>query len=256
VDDQISRRNFLRGVGVSAVAGTVAKVRAVAQSVESLDDQKPVGPQPVKLVLQINGHSQTVEIEPRATLLDVLRNRLQLTGTKEVCDRATCGACTVLVDGQPTYACMKLAIEMDGRQVTTIEGIGSPDSLTSIQRSFIECDALMCGYCTPGFIMSLTALFRSNPNPTSAEIRKACTGNLCRCGSYLHIFQAAEKAKAASKQGLEGGRGAQEVQGVRDDSGTNVAAQGAERSGKARPNAERRTMLASNNQSGSSDTTH
>jgi xanthine dehydrogenase YagT iron-sulfur-binding subunit len=230
VDDQISRRNFIRGVGVSAIAGTVAKVRAAAQSVESLDDQKPVGPEPVKLVLQINGSSQTVEVEPRVTLLELLRDRLQLTGSKEVCDRATCGACTVLVDGQPTYACMKLAIEMQGRQITTIEGIGSVNNLTPIQRAFIECDALMCGYCTPGFIMSLTALFRSNPNPTVAEIKKACTGNLCRCGSYLHIFQAAERAKTASNEGV---RGVQGVQGAADD------ALSAERSGQAGPNAER-----------------
>jgi xanthine dehydrogenase YagT iron-sulfur-binding subunit len=244
VDDQISRRNFLRGVGVSAIAGTVAKVSAAAQSVESLDDQKPVGPEPVKVVLQINGHSQAVEVEPRVTLLELLRDRLQLTGSKEVCDRATCGACTVLVDGQPTYACMKLAIEMPGRRVTTIEGIGDANHLAPIQRAFIDCDALMCGYCTPGFIMSLTALFRSNPNPSSAEIKKACTGNLCRCGSYLHIFQAAESTKAAAKEGLEGVRGVQEVQ---NGSVTNVTAKSAERQ---MPNAERAAILASDNESG------
>jgi aerobic-type carbon monoxide dehydrogenase small subunit (CoxS/CutS family) len=105
------------------------------------------------------------------------------------------GACTVLVDGQATYACMKLAVEMQGRQITTIEGIGSPNNLTPVQRAFVECDALMCGYCTPGFVMSLTALFRSNPNPTLPQIKKACSGNLCRCGSYPHIFRAAERAK-------------------------------------------------------------
>ena len=207
MDDQISRRNFLRGVGVSAIAGTVAKVRAAAQSVESLDAQKPIGPEPVKLILQINGSSQAIEVEPRVTLLDVLRDRFQLTGTKEVCDRATCGACTVLVDGQPTYACMKLAVEMPGQQITTIEGIGSPNNLTPVQQAFIECDAMMCGYCTPGFIMSLTALFRSNPNPTLPEIKKACSGNLCRCGSYPHLFRAAEKAKSAGKEGVQGERG-------------------------------------------------
>jgi aerobic-type carbon monoxide dehydrogenase small subunit (CoxS/CutS family) len=127
---------------------------------------------------------------------------LQLTGAKEVCDRATCGACTVLVDGQPVYACMKLAVEMQGRQITTIEGIGAPNKLTPIQQAFVACDAMMCGYCTPGFIMSLTALFRSNPNPALAEIKKACSGNLCRCGSYPHIFQAAERAKRGGKEGV------------------------------------------------------
>lgn len=207
MDDQISRRNFLRGVGVSAIAGAAAKARAAAQSVESFDDQKPLGPEPVELVLEINGSSRAIEVEPRVTLLDVLRDRFQLTGTKEVCDRATCGACTVLVNGQPTYACMKLAVEMPGQQITTIEGIGSPDNLTPLQRAFIECDAMMCGYCTPGFIMSLTALFRSSPNPTLTEIKKACSGNLCRCGSYAHLFRAAERAKNAGKEGVRGVQG-------------------------------------------------
>jgi xanthine dehydrogenase YagT iron-sulfur-binding subunit len=193
VDERISRRNFLRGVGASAVAGAVAKAAAAAQSVESLDDQKAVGPEPIKLVLQVNGKRHEVEVEPRVTLLDVLRNRLQLTGTKEVCDRATCGACTVLVNGQPVYSCMKLAIEMQAQEITTIEGLGGPTNLTPVQQAFVECDALMCGYCTPGFVMSLTALFRAKPNPTLEEIRKACSGNLCRCGAYPHIFEAAQK---------------------------------------------------------------
>ena len=193
MDERISRRNFLRGVGVSAVAGTVAKVAAAAQSVESLDDQKPIGPEPAKLVLQVNGNEQELEVEPRVTLLDVLRNRLQLTGAKEVCDRATCGACTVLVNGRPVYSCMKLAVEMQGQDITTIEGLGGPNDLTPIQRAFIECDAMMCGFCTPGFVMSLTALFRVNQNPSLEQIKKACSGNLCRCGTYPHIFEAARR---------------------------------------------------------------
>jgi aerobic-type carbon monoxide dehydrogenase small subunit (CoxS/CutS family) len=196
VDERISRRNFLRGVGVSAVAGAVAKVTVAAETVESLDNQKPVGPGPIRLVLQINGKKQAVEVEPRATLLDVLRNRLQLTGTKEVCDRATCGACTVLVNGEAVYSCMKLAVEAQGQEITTIEGLGTPNELTPIQKAFVECDAMMCGYCTPGFVMSLTALFRAKSNPTFEEIKKACSGNLCRCGTYPHIFKAALKVSA------------------------------------------------------------
>ena len=175
------------------MAGAIAKVTAAAQSVESLDDQRPVGPEPVRFVLQVNGQGHEVEVEPRVTLLDVLRNRLQLTGTKEVCDRATCGACTVLVNGQPVYSCMKLAIEMKAQEITTIEGIGGPNNLTPIQRAFVECDALMCGYCTPGFVTSLTALFRTKQNPTLEEIKKACSGNLCRCGTYPNIFRAAQR---------------------------------------------------------------
>ncbi|MBV8351684.1 MAG: (2Fe-2S)-binding protein [Verrucomicrobia bacterium] len=193
VEEEISRRNFLRGVGASAVAGALAKAAAAAQSVESLDDQKPVGPEPEKLVLRVNGSKYEVEVEPRVTLLDVLRNRLQLTGAKEVCDRATCGACTVLLNGQPVYSCMKLAMEVQTQEITTIEGLGTPNNLTPIQRAFVECDAMMCGYCTPGFVMSLTALFSAKSNPTVEEIKKACSGNLCRCGTYPHIFKAAQR---------------------------------------------------------------
>ncbi len=197
MDEQISRRHFFRGVSAAAIAGAIAKVTAAAQSVESLDGQKPVGPEPVKLVLQVNGSRHQVEVEPRVTLLDVLRNRLQLTGAKEVCDRATCGACTVLVNGQPVYSCMKLAVEMQAQEITTVEGLGGPNNLTPIQRAFVECDALMCGYCTPGFVMSLTALFTAKQNPTLEEIKKACSGNLCRCGTYPHIFKAAQRVAEA-----------------------------------------------------------
>jgi xanthine dehydrogenase YagT iron-sulfur-binding subunit len=193
VDEEITRRNFLQGVGASAIAGALAKAAVAAQSVESLDDQRPVGPEPVKLVLQVNGRRQEVEVEPRVTLLDVLRNRLQLTGAKEVCDRATCGGCTVLLNGRPVYSCMKLAVEVQAQQITTIEGLDAPNNLTPIQRAFVECDAMMCGYCTPGFVMSLTALFGVKSSPTLEEIKKACSGNLCRCGTYPHIFKAAQR---------------------------------------------------------------
>jgi xanthine dehydrogenase YagT iron-sulfur-binding subunit len=134
-----------------------------------------------------------VEVEPRVTLLELLRDRLQLTGAKEVCDRATCGACTVLLNGRPVYSCMKLAVEGQAQEITTIEGLGAPNNLTPVQRAFVECDAMMCGYCTPGFVMSLTALFRVKSNPTLEEIKKAFSGNLCRCGSYPNIFKAAQR---------------------------------------------------------------
>jgi xanthine dehydrogenase YagT iron-sulfur-binding subunit len=198
VDEQISRRNFFRGVGATAMASALAKAAAVAQAAEALDDQKPVGPGPTKLILQVNGSRAEVAVEPRETLLDVLRNRLQLTGAKEVCDRATCGGCTVLVNGQPIYACMKLAVEMEGQEILTVEGLGDQKRLNAVQQAFIECDALMCGYCTPGFVMSLTALFNEKKNPTPAEIKKACSGNLCRCGTYPQIFKAAQKVAESS----------------------------------------------------------
>ena len=197
MDEQISRRSFFRNVSSAAIAGALAKVSAAAQSVDSLDGQKPLGPEPVKVVLQVNGNRHEVEVEPRVTLLDVLRNRLRLTGAKEVCDRATCGACTVLVNGQPVYSCMKLAVEMQAQEITTIEGLGGPTNLTPIQRAFVQCDALMCGYCTPGFVMSLTALFTAKQKPTIEEIKKACSGNLCRCGTYPRIFEAAQRVAEA-----------------------------------------------------------
>ena len=197
MDEQISRRSFFRNVSSAAIAGALAKVSAAAQSVDSLDGQKPLGPEPVKVVLQVNGNRHEVEVEPRVTLLDVLRNRLRLTGAKEVCDRATCGACTVLVNGQPVYSCMKLAVEMQAQEITTIEGLGGPTNLTPIQRAFVQCDALMCGYCTPGFVMSLTALFTAKQKPTLEEIKKACSGNLCRCGTYPRIFEAAQRVAEA-----------------------------------------------------------
>ena len=175
------------------MVSALAKATAVAQSASALDGQKPVGPGPAKLVLQVNGNRQEIAVEPRETLLDVLRDRLQLTGAKEVCDRATCGGCTVLVNGRPIYACMKLAVEMEGQEILTVEGLGDQKSLNAVQQAFIECDALMCGYCTPGFVMSLTALFNEEKKPTLAEIKKACSGNLCRCGTYPHIFKAAQK---------------------------------------------------------------
>ena len=197
MDEQISRRSFFRNVSSAAIAGALGKVSAAAQSVDSLDGQKPLGPEPVKVVLQVNGNRHEVEVEPRVTLLDVLRNRLRLTGAKEVCDRATCGACTVLVNGQPVYSCMKLAVEMQAQEITTIEGLGGPTNLTPIQRAFVQCDALMCGYCTPGFVMSLTALFTAKQKPTLEEIKKACSGNLCRCGTYPRIFEAAQRVAEA-----------------------------------------------------------
>jgi xanthine dehydrogenase YagT iron-sulfur-binding subunit len=180
-------------VGATAMVSALAKAATVAQSAAALDNQNPVGPGPTRLVLQVNGNRQEIAVEPRETLLDVLRNRLQLTGAKEVCDRATCGGCTVLVNGQPIYACMKLAVEMEGQEILTVEGLGDQKSPTRVQQAFIECDALMCGYCTPGFVMSLTALFHEKKNPTQAEIKKACSGNLCRCGTYPHILKAAQK---------------------------------------------------------------
>jgi aerobic-type carbon monoxide dehydrogenase small subunit (CoxS/CutS family) len=194
-----NRRAFLKGLGTSAVAVATAPVGAMADEIaKAAPTATPQGPGAVPVSLRINGQKTDFQLEPRVTLLDALRNHGPLTGTKEVCDRATCGACTVLVDGQPVYSCMKLAIDMQGREIRTIEGLAQGAQLTAVQQAFIDCDALMCGFCTPGFVMAATALLESNPHPTEPEIRRACSGNLCRCGTYPHIVKAVLKASGGT----------------------------------------------------------
>jgi len=194
----VDRRTFLKGIGTSAVAVASVQVGAMADEINKAAGPGPQGPGAVPVTLTINGEKKDFQIEPRVTLLDALRNYGPLTGTKEVCDRATCGACTVLVDGKPTYSCMKLAIDAQGHKITTIEGLAKNGQLTTVQEAFIECDALMCGFCTPGFVLTTTALLASNPKPTEQEIKRACSGNLCRCGTYPHIIKAALKASGQS----------------------------------------------------------
>ncbi len=194
---EVSRRTFLKGVGTILVTSAAAPAVLAADKVAQLeklgaDDQEHVqGPGAVPISLRVNGKELKLTVEPRVTLLDALRNYSGLTGAKEVCDRATCGACTVLLDGRPTYSCSMLAIEAQGLEITTIEGLSSGRALTDVQKAFVECDALMCGYCTPGFVMSVTALLKKNPHPTADEVRIACSGNLCRCGTQPRILKAA-----------------------------------------------------------------
>jgi len=190
----LSRRNFLKSLGATAVATAAARAKATAEELEKFNAEKIAGPDAVPMTLRINGENKTLTLEPRVTLLDALRNHTNLTGSKEVCDRASCGACTVLIDGMPTYSCMKLAIEAQGREITTIEGVAKNGELTPLQKAFVDCDGMQCGYCTPGFVMSLTALLKKNPKPNEEEIRKACSGNLCRCGTYPRVFAAALEA--------------------------------------------------------------
>jgi aerobic-type carbon monoxide dehydrogenase small subunit (CoxS/CutS family) len=144
----------------------------------------------VPVTLTVNGEVRTFSLEPRVTLLEALRANAGLTGAKEACDRATCGACTVLVNDTPVYACSLLAIEAQGAEITTIEGLARDGKLTALQQAMVERDGLQCGYCSPGMVLVLTALLRKNPHPTEAEIKRACAGNLCRCGSYPRIFAA------------------------------------------------------------------
>jgi xanthine dehydrogenase YagT iron-sulfur-binding subunit len=153
----------------------------------------------VELELEINGAKQKVSVEPRTTLLNALRNHCTppLTGAKVVCDRGSCGACTVHLDGQPVYSCMTLAADAVGRQVTTVEGLAKEGELTEVQRALCEHDGSMCGFCTPGFVMSITACLERKPGATLDEIKHACAGNLCRCGTYPHVFEAALAAGRA-----------------------------------------------------------
>lgn len=196
----VNRRTFLKGLGTSAVAVATVQVGAMADELNKAADTGPVaqGPGPVAISLTINGDKKDFQLEPRVTLLDALRNFGPLTGTKEVCDRGTCGACTVLVDGKPTYSCMKLAIDAQGHDIKTIEGLAQNGQLTAVQQAFVDCDALMCGFCTPGFLMAATALLATTPQPTEADVRRACSGNLCRCGTYPHILKAVMKAGGAT----------------------------------------------------------
>ena len=203
----ISRRGFLKGAGGAAAGGVIAHgllaaARAPARSgageVETLEGS-------IDVALKINGETKTVRVEPRTTLLNALRNHCDppLTGTKLVCDRGQCGACTVHVDGKPAYACMLLAADVRGKEIRTIEGLGSglgsPRELSPLQQAFWRDDASMCGFCTPGFVMSITACLQKNPGADLAEIKKSCAGNVCRCGTYPHIFKAAlETAKGAA----------------------------------------------------------
>ncbi len=158
------------------------------------------GPDKVPVTLNVNGSSYSLEIEPRRTLLDALRFDLHLTGSKKVCGMGECGACTVLLDGKAIYSCLTLAIECEGHKIITIEGLAQGQNLDPIQEAFIEDEAFQCGFCTSGQIMSIKALLDANPDPTPEEIRRAVSGNICRCGAYPNIFKAATKAATAYRK--------------------------------------------------------
>jgi aerobic-type carbon monoxide dehydrogenase small subunit (CoxS/CutS family) len=195
-----SRRKFLKGVGIAgAGAAVVDKLWVEAEANEQASGPKIVSGA-IKITLDVNGQKRSVEVEPRTTLLNTLRNRLEpgVTGPKLVCDAGTCGACTVLLDGKPAYSCLVLAVDAVNKKITTVEGLGTPDNLNAVQAAFVEKDALMCGFCTPGFVTTISAYLKKNPNPSMAQIREACKGNFCRCGTYPRVFEA---ALAAAKSG-------------------------------------------------------
>ncbi len=186
----VSRRAFLKSVGVSAAATGLAAGAGAATAAPP----EILGPDPVPLALRVNGATHTLAVEPRVTLLRALRNHLGLTGAKEVCERGACGGCTVLLDGEPVCACMLLAVDAVGHEITTVEGLGTPERMSPVQAAFVEADAMQCGFCTPGFVVASTALLAKNPNPSLDEIKLGLAGNLCRCGTYSRIFQAVQLA--------------------------------------------------------------
>lgn len=186
----VSRRTFLKCLGTSAVTAAALGASNVAKGMAEANAERVHGPGAVPVTLMVNGKKATFQVEPRVTLLEALRTNAGLTGAKEACDRATCGACTVLLNGNPVYACAILAIEAQGAEIETIEGLMADGALTKLQQAFVDRDGLQCGYCSPGMIMTLTALLRKNPKPSAAEIRRACAGNLCRCGAYPRIVSA------------------------------------------------------------------
>lgn len=190
----ITRRGFFKLMGAGAV-GSVATLGSGVESATGVTE--PI--EMTKIKLLINGRSHRLLIEPRWSLLFVLREKLGLTGTKVGCERGECGACTVLIDGLPRYACMTLAVEAVGKEIATLEGLMKGEELGPVQQAFLEHDAFQCGYCTPGQIMAVEGLLRSNPNPSLEEIRHAVSGNLCRCGTYAHIFKAAQRAAELRK---------------------------------------------------------
>jgi xanthine dehydrogenase YagT iron-sulfur-binding subunit len=195
-DTGVSRRDFMKlgalGVAVPAVLGpTVAD--AAGEEVAIL------GPGKVSIALQVNGKKMSAQLEPRVTLLDALRNNFDLTGAKRVCDRGACGACTVLLDGKPVYACSVLAIDAQGRNITTIEGMAESDALAPVVQAFVAHDAQQCGFCTPGVVVAVTSFLQRHPSPTPDEIRRGLSGNFCRCGTYDGI-RAVALAQAGGKQ--------------------------------------------------------
>ncbi|MCF8435445.1 MAG: (2Fe-2S)-binding protein [Ignavibacteriales bacterium] len=193
----ISRRNFLKGFGITTVGAAVfesgqATKNLKAAGLLNVSDSIPI--EGAKMILYVNSKEYSVHIKPKETLAEVLREKLELTGTKTGCERGSCGACTVLIDDNPVNSCMFLAVDAVGKQITTIEGVASDENLHILQNEFIENDALQCGFCTPGMIMSSLAIIKKNPAPDDEYIRKNLSGNLCRCGTYPKVFQAVIKA--------------------------------------------------------------
>ena len=207
----LSRRQFLKGVGVVGAGSALTTELLADEKAEA--EPKPLQNAPagetlkkgfLPITLTVNGQAMTMEVEPRTTLLNALRNHAEppITGPKLICDQGACGGCTVMVDGKTVYGCMHLAVDVVGKKITTVEGLAQDGKLNPVQQAFVEKDAMMCGFCTPGFVMSVQALLQTNPNPTREQVQHACAGNVCRCGTYPHIFEAALDAAKKMRGGV------------------------------------------------------
>ena len=196
-NDGFSRRSLLKSIGVTggAVSTGLLEEQAEAQT------GKGMGPGEVPITLNINGKPVDLKVEPRVTLLAALRDRLDHTGAKRVCDRGTCGACTVIVDGKAMYACTILAIDAQGRKIRTIESLTSGSTVHPMVKAFVNNDAQQCGYCTPGFVMASVNFVERHPNPTEEQVKEGLGGNLCRCGTYMGIRKAVVEASKQMKGG-------------------------------------------------------
>jgi xanthine dehydrogenase YagT iron-sulfur-binding subunit len=192
----LTRRGFLTTMGAGAVTIAVSSKLAAQPAAEAEMTERG---EMTKVTLRINGRNYRLLVEPRWSLLYVLREGLGLTASKAGCERGECGACTVLIDDVPRYACMTLAVEAEGTKITTLEGLMKGEDLGPVQQAFVEHDAFQCGYCTPGQIMAVEGLLRANPSPSAEDVRRGVSGNLCRCGAYKHIFKAAQRAAELKK---------------------------------------------------------
>ena len=197
----LSRRSFLKGTGASAAAMTgLTQVPADAIAQEKAA-AVAMGPGAIKIELMVNGASYTAMVEPRVTLLDALRNYMDVTGCKRVCDRGTCGACTVSLDGKIVYACSMLALEARGKDIKTAESLYNNGKVDAVPAAFAKHDAQQCGFCTPGFVVAMRAALDKNPNATPAEIEEGLSGNICRCGTYSQMRDAIASLCQAKKGG-------------------------------------------------------
>ena len=195
----VSRRGFIRGVGLGggAIGTGILEPEAAAQPAGG----KVAGPGAVPVTLQVNGKVHKLNLEPRVTLLDALRDHLDYTGAKKVCDRGVCGSCTVLLEGKAVYACSMLAIDVQGKNIQTVEGLSGGAKVDPVITAFVANDALQCGFCTPGWVMATKAFLARNPNPTYEQVKQGFGGNLCRCGAYMGIRQAVMQAAKDMKGG-------------------------------------------------------